>query len=736
MLKASLWNRLKLWVQQEQSVLITSAGVTMAIIIFRLIGILQLSELTTLDQLFRLRPPEPVDARIVIVTIDEKDIQQVEQWPIPGNMMAQLLEKLNSYQPRVIGLDIYRDLPVEPGEAEFVKACESIPNLIGIEKLQDKASSAIAPPEALRQRDRVGFNNVITDTDGKVRRSLLYWHVDGRRHTSFALQLALVYLKTQGITPKQATINPDYLQLGQGVFYPLQPHDGGYVGADAKGYQILTNFRNPPKFRTVSFSDVLADRVNPNWLRSRIVVIGSTAPSLQDFVYTPFSSQLIGEAKPIAGVELHASFVSQILSSALDGRPVINVWSELWEWLWIFGWSSLGASVVWRWRHSAVRKQHRRLPQAILPRRLSVSLLLLSASLSGICSLAFLAGWWLPFVPGLLGLLSSAAVITSHLAYIQEELKRSKEFLQTVINTIPDPVFVKDKNHRWIILNQAYCQFIGYPLEKLMEKSDYDIFPQHEAEAFWTQDELVFQTSQPQEHESEFTDAFGITYLIATKRSLHKDAAGNLFLVGIIRDITERKRTEERLRRTAAELTRSNLELKLSADRLRYLAYHDPLTGLANRKQFYERLNHSLDWARRNNQLLAVMYLDLDGFKQVNDTLGHDMGDQLLRVVAQRLTNSLRSSDIVSRLGGDEFTVILPGIPQSDYVAKVAEKISHALSQAVLLEGKNVFVTVSIGISLYPIDGEIEETLIKKADTAMYCAKQQGRNQYKYANSI
>jgi diguanylate cyclase (GGDEF)-like protein len=164
------------------------------------------------------------------------------------------------------------------------------------------------------------------------------------------------------------------------------------------------------------------------------------------------------------------------------------------------------------------------------------------------------------------------------------------------------------------------------------------------------------------------------------------------------------------------------------------LAYHDTLTGLGNRKKFHEALNQSLNWANNNNQLVALMFLDLDGFKQVNDTLGHDTGDQLLRVVAQRLTNSLRNSDIVSRLGGDEFTVILSGIPQADYAAKVAEKILKALSQVFVLEGKNVFVTVSIGISIYPKDGDVEDILIKQADLAMYRAKQLGRNQHQFAN--
>ena len=721
MLKATSFRKLRQWAQQERPVLIASVGITGIIIVLRLIGILQSSEFAALDQLFRLRPQEPPDDRIVIVEINEKDLRQVGTWPIPDRVLAQLLQKLNTYQPQAIGLDIYRDLAVEPGHAELVKASKTLPNFIGIEKIQDKTGGLIPPPPVLSQRQQVGFNNIVVDADGKVRRSVLYWQVHGEARKSLALQLALIYLKAQGVTPHQAQVNPNYLQLGHGFFRSFQPHDGGYVNADAKGYQVLTNFRRPGSFRTVSLGDVLGDRVPASWVRSRIVLIGSTATSLQDFVYTPYSSRLIGEVQAIAGVELHASFVSQILSSALDGRPLIKAWSEPMEWLWIFGWSALGAGLIWRVR---------------LSKRASWGLLLAGASLGGSCYLAFLTGWWLPLVPGLMGLLGSAAVVTVHLAQIKEELKRSKEFLQTVINTIPDPVFVKDKEHRWIILNQTYCKFIGYPLERLIKKSDYDIFPRHEADVFWTQDDLVFQTGEAQEHEEEFTDAFGVTHLIATKKSLHKDAAGNLFLVGVIRDITERKRAEQELQKTAAELTRSNMELKLSEERLRYLAYHDTLTGLANRKQFHERLPQCIEWARSHNELVALMYLDLDGFKQVNDTLGHDIGDQLLRVVAQRLTNCLRSSDIVSRLGGDEFTVILPGIPQAEYAGPVAEKIQQALSQVFLLEGQNVFVTVSIGISIYPLDGEVEETLIKNADAAMYRAKQLGRNQHQFSKAL
>jgi len=721
MLIAKLGCKLKQLVQQRHPVLITSASVTIAVIILRLMGILLSSELALLDQLFRLHPPETPDQRIVIVEVSEADLQQIGQWPIPDQVMAQLLQKINTYQPRAIGLDIYRDLPVEPGHQEFITISQTIPNLIGIEKLKDTRSFGVAPPPILNQRQQVGFNNIIVDADGKVRRSLLYLNMDGKNYESLALKLAKVYLEVEGIKPQPSTLNSEYLLLGKSVFIPFQPDDGGYVEADAGGYQILAYFRHPTSFDTVSLVNVLAGRVSEKLLRDRIVLIGSKATSIEDLFYTPYSSRVNGTAIPFAGVELHANFISQILTAAIDGRSLIKILSEPWEWLWIFAWSSLGAILVWRGRSHSSQ---------------FVSFLFATTSLGFGCYLAFLVDWWLPFVPGLIGFLGSAAALTSYIAHTKEELKRSKEFLQTIINNIPDPVFVKNKEHHWIIVNQAYSLLVGYSLEALMGKSDYDIFPQQEADTFWNQDELIFQTGEAREIEQTFTDASGRMHIVATKQSLHKDAAGNLFLVGVIRDITHRKQMEEKLRQAALDLARDNQELKLSGKRLHYLANHDSLTGLANRQQFHQRLRESLDCARSNNRHMALMFIDLDGFKQVNDTLGHDTGDQLLKIVAQRLTSSLRDSDIVSRLGGDEFTVILPNIPHPKYAARVADKILVVLSQVFVVEEQQAFVTGSIGISIYPLDGETQETLIKSADAAMYRAKQQGRNQHIFSHSL
>ncbi|MBD2666775.1 diguanylate cyclase with PAS/PAC and Chase2 sensors [Richelia sinica FACHB-800] len=709
--------------------LITASLISLFVLVVRSLGLFQSLELAALDQLFRLRPTEPLKDRITIVAIDEESLRQIRSWPISDQVVAELLKQINSHQPRAIGLDIYRDMPVYPGHAELEKIYQSTPNLVGIQLLANNQNTRVLPPPILQTFGQVGFNNVLLDPDGTVRRSLLYWHINHQAYESFALKLALIYLKSEGIKPQKAVDNPQDLQLGKAVFTRLKSNDGGYVGADNRGYQILANF---PKldcagesasnchYPTVSLVDVLDGKVADNLIRDRIVLIGSTAPSLQDFFFIPYSSRLSGTAKPITGVELQAHFINEFISAALVGRPIFQVWPKVLESLWIVTWAVVGALSIGNIRQ---------------PKNSIITLLFSALILIGSPYWAFLWGWWIPIVPAFLAFTSSAMVITYRIAYMQEELKRSKEFLHHVINTIPDPIFVKNEQHQLIVLNDAYVSLIGYNHELLIEKSDYDFFPQHQADVFRQQDKLVFTTRKPHEHEEEFTDANGNTYMIATKRSLHRDAAGNFFLVGIIRDITRRKQKEEELKRTAAELSRSNYQLKLQEDHLRQLAYYDPLTGLCNRKCFLEKLSESLLSAENHRLMLGLLFIDLDGFKQVNDTLGHDMGDLLLITIAQRLKNSLRASDIVSRLGGDEFTIIIPTLSNLQIAGQIAEKVLGIITEPILLNDTTVKVSASIGISVYPLHSQDIDNLIKQADMAMYMAKKSGKNAYQLALS-
>ena len=167
---------------------------------------------------------------------------------------------------------------------------------------------------------------------------------------------------------------------------------------------------------------------------------------------------------------------------------------------------------------------------------------------------------------------------------------------------------------------------------------------------------------------------------------------------------------------------------------LEAMALIDPLTGLANRRLLDERMSMALVHARRNKSAMAVIYLDLDGFKEINDTLGHGAGDALLKMVAERLVATVREEDTVARPGGDEFVIALWHITGSDHVAKVASKVVDAVAKPYALDGNPVSITVSAGVGIYPIHGEDVETLMKSADQALYEAKHAGKNAYRIAH--
>jgi diguanylate cyclase (GGDEF)-like protein len=165
---------------------------------------------------------------------------------------------------------------------------------------------------------------------------------------------------------------------------------------------------------------------------------------------------------------------------------------------------------------------------------------------------------------------------------------------------------------------------------------------------------------------------------------------------------------------------------------MQYLAYNDVLTGLPNRRLFLDRLNNSLSQARRDNHMLAVLFVDLDEFKQVNDTLGHKAGDELLVCATEYMKCCLRESDTLARFGGDEFAVILPSIPDADAAKNVARKFVDCFEKPLNVNGTELNVSASIGISIFPDDGEDVDDLLHHADIAMYHVKHAGRNGYSH----
>lgn len=442
--RLSAWRKPGQQLDHWQGMLIAPPVMAILVIALRFTGGLQLLEWAMLDQFFRLRLPEAVDERIVIVGINETDIQKIGKWPIPDAVMAELLNKIKQQQPRAIGLDIYRDLPVEPGHNQLTQVFQTTPNLVGIETLGfGIRENAVAPPPELNRRNQIGFNNITVDADDKLRRALLYIQTEaGETKLSFGMKLALRYLETENIFPATAASNPNHLQLGRSVFPRFRTNDGGYIRADDIGYHVLLNFRGPARsFRTVSLHDVLDNRLPADLLRDRVVLIGSTAISLRDFFSTPYSGAPVnfGNGNPIttpeqtSGVEVQANVLSMILGSALDARPLFQVWQDPLEWLWILTWSYIGALLGWKVRS---------LVGATLAVALPGSLLVVG------CYLAFLSGWWLPVVPSFLVMFSSATVLTAYIAKLEQEDRQTimNLFERHVTQEIAEAIW-RDRKH-------------------------------------------------------------------------------------------------------------------------------------------------------------------------------------------------------------------------------------------------------------------------------------------------
>lgn len=321
-----MWPNNKQQVNLWKGVFIIAPSVAAVVIAGSISGLLQLMEWATLDQFFRLRPPEPIEERIVIVTVDDPDIKYLAKWPMTDRVMAQLLKNIKAQKPRGIGLDIYRDLVVEPGHEELVDVFKSTPQIIGIEKL---AGNSVAPPPVLDKSGQVAAADLVLDADGKVRRALvLIGNSEGKSRQGLGVNLALMYLEAEGIELRVIDSEKKIYGLGQAVFVPLTGKELGYRQEYTGGYQILLNFRGGiDRFTTISMTDVLENRIPPDLMRDRIVFIGAITPSLQDVFQTPYSSNMISAGEPTPGVVIHANLTSQILNAALHNRPMIRTYA-------------------------------------------------------------------------------------------------------------------------------------------------------------------------------------------------------------------------------------------------------------------------------------------------------------------------------------------------------------------------------------------------------------------------
>ncbi|MEH1796444.1 MAG: CHASE2 domain-containing protein [Nostoc sp.] len=362
------------------------------VVIARLCGLLQNFELMTLDTFLRLRPLEKTDDKVVIVGIDEKDIRSVKNYPISDRELAKLIKKIQKYKPIAIGLDIVRDLPVEPGHQELVQVFQDYKNIIGIEKILPPDPIFAAPQLPPKQ---IGFSDIVADKDSQYRRYLLLTPSPQNPKNpqqykySFGLQLAKAYLSAQNINIENGIIDESTIRFKTTEITPFSSNSGGYVNEDDSGLKILINFRNSSKpFNILSLNDIKNDNFNPNLLQDKIVLIGIVATSVPDLVNTSAiaTQQISGQ---IYGVEFHAHACSQIINAVMNGRPLLKVWSDEWEYLWIIVWGCYPIIIFW-------------LTQSLWKNLLAV--VVVTFALFGMGYLLILSGWWIPIGASLLTL--------------------------------------------------------------------------------------------------------------------------------------------------------------------------------------------------------------------------------------------------------------------------------------------------------------------------------------------
>lgn len=301
----------------------------------------------------------------------------------------------------------------------------------------------------------------------------------------------------------------------------------------------------------------------------------------------------------------------------------------------------------------------------------------------------------------------------------EEELWASDVYLNAILHHSPALISIKDLNGNVMLASDHYEMLAEIDEDAHFDESLFDVYPMGIAQTLWDSDFSSSKSTQVIESELEVRHKDGTLHTYLMVKFPLRDNNDQIFSVcSICTDITERKLAEDALRDQQS--------------RINFMAFHDALTGLPNRSLFYDRLNHGLARARRNRSKLCVMLIDVDRFKSVNDSLGRDIGDQLLKTVAKKLIGELRAMDTVARLGSDEFVVILENISTIADARKVADKLMTRISEPIELDGRKIVSTASIGISVYPQDGNAADELLKRADIALHKAKETGKNNYLY----
>ena len=422
------------WVAEKPllTALLFAGMVVTAICLFRAAGYLQLSELTAHDLLLAATSrSESPEVPVVLVGVTEAEIQSLGQWPLTDAMLSEAIEQILAWQPRVLGVDIYRDQPVPPGAEKLEKLLATTPNLVMVHKLGTEMAPSILPPGVLQGTDRIGFSDMVVDPDGTVRRALLFLDDGQEVFASLSLQLALGYLQAEGIQPRAGDPDPSHIRLGETTIPPFEANDGAYVDADAAGYQFLLNYQDGRRpFRQFSLMEMADAGTAGAAIRDSVVILGVTADSVKDAFVTPFSHAGNG-TQTMTGIALHGHIVSQLLRMALAGEQPLRSLADVYEILLIAMWGVLGALA------------------AVYIKQLWYFTLVIAGGVAVIIALPYLAllqSWWLPLVPAMFAWILSAGVVMVLMR--GQERSRRKQLMELFSRNVSADIAAEIWNQR------------------------------------------------------------------------------------------------------------------------------------------------------------------------------------------------------------------------------------------------------------------------------------------------
>lgn len=625
---------------------------------------------------------------IVIIAIDEYSLQQYGRWPWPRSTHAELIDKLTLGGAKAIGLDILFTEPDRVSTENDQLLAEAIersgrvilPVISEMNPAENRLQLTKPIPLIAAKAAGLGHVDFELDSDGIMRRVyLLAGHGEPKWE---AMSLALLHLSRPSLIDDLPGKKNTKLETSS-------PENW------VRDHEILLPFAGDPgHYWRISYAKFMHPDFDPGVVNGKYVFVGTTAIGLGDTLPTPVS----GESVPMSGVELNTNLLD-VLEQNLAITPIQRGYGVLITALLIL------------------------LPLLLYPflSQRKVQLMVLFSLLFSLClsivMLTQLQLWFPPVTAMLIVFISYPVWAWYRLEKLVRNLFKEKEKALVTLHSIGDGVITTDTDGWVEYLNPIAEKLTGYTSAESRGKHLKDVFPVVDEDIGRDRTLIIEDCLRKSqvirlEDEAILTNRTGKEHALQVSAGPIKDQSGAAVGVVLgISDVTEK-------RRALRELS--------------YRATHDFLTGLPNRSLLTDRLQQAISRANRANNVIAVLFIDLDNFKKINDQLGHTGGDSLLKLVSDLLLQSCRDEDTVARIGGDEFVILLEGISDLTTAANIAGKLIEYLEKPIRLEGHDLFISGSIGISMFPRDGEKAEELLKNADIAMYEVKKKSRNAYMF----